>query len=169
MVFVLLGFLAVIGVGQVPVVPPRMAPLPPEIWLTLDLSQATFTRPPGAPEEAGAWFIPVKGVSDILNAPPAKDTVIGIVIAGPKLGIVYFRVERGIAWITIVIPFEPDIGDWARARARWIPMRPGVAGEIRFDLVYPGLPALAKKPWWWPSDIEFGHKPDCTWYGKISW
>ncbi len=154
---------------------PALIPPPPERWvMSLDLSGATFAQP--APEEPfGGWFIPVRGLSEILGKPPSTDTLIGVILVGPKLAFLYFKVDmRDIAHLTAKLPPEtythlpppPEMDTWFTAQAKWPAFARGVAGTVRFIIVYP--PTL-KKPPWWPDDIEFGHKPDCTWYGKLSW
>lgn len=166
--FVVLGLTLVVLVGAIGASEAPISPAPPPVpeLPALDLANATFSQ--YSPEHPfGGWFIPVKGFSDIMNTPPSKDTLIGIMLIGPKLAEVYFRVEKGIAYVTARIPFEPDPGIWFTGQARWVGFAKGEAGEIRFVVRYP--PTILKKPWWWPDDFEFGHKPDCTWYGKITW
>lgn len=157
----------------------------PEPILSLDLSQATFSHPPGAPEETGALFIPVRSLSDILNAPPSQATAIGIMITGPMVGTVYFRVQKGIACLEMSGNYwKKEAGDprilisehWKKEKVYtatnnyvYSQFGPGVAGEIRFNLVYPGLSTLVTKPWWWPKSITVAHNPDCTWYTTLQW
>jgi len=156
----------------------------PEAILPLDLSQATFSHPPGAPEETGALFIPVRSLSDILNAPPSQATAMGILITGPMMGTVYFRVEKGIAYLEISADcWKKEAADprilisehWKKEKVYtnsnniYLHMGLGVAGEIRFNLVYPGLSTLVTKPWWWPKSITVAHNPNCTWYTTLQW
>jgi hypothetical protein len=180
---VLMALSAVVGVGQVPLQPGANA-LASEPILSLDLSQATFSQPPGVPEGTGAWLIPVKGLSGILNAPPSQATAIGVIAAGPMLAVAYFRVARGMAYLEIsgdcwtkVKPATVLISEhWKKEKVysasngyAYSGIGVAVAGELRLDLVYPGLPTLAERPWWWPKSVTLVHTPGCTWSVTLQW
>lgn len=195
LVFVL-SALALVGVAQTTPTLPPVTPIPPITIvipipiplgpLCLDLSQATFSQPPGASEGIGAWFIPVQGLSGILNAPPSRDTAIGIMIVGPEVAILDFRVDGGIAFLISahwkkerVYSVEGGISfliseHWKKERiysreVRWVPMGPGVAGEIRFDFVYGPILPPPDPLWLRPAGIKFEHKLDDTWVITPTW
>lgn len=153
-----LAVVGAIGSAQVPPQPPTPAPVLP--ILPLDLSKAVVHE---FSPYCAAWMIPVKDFSDILNKPPSTDTIVGILILGSNLSIIYFKLERGIAYLTLRLPFAGN-AVWATAETRWIAFAKEQEGKIWFTLTPPTpVPGVLKLK----IKIDFGHKPGCEWYGSL--
>lgn len=109
--------------------------------LLLDISCATFTQ--GATGTYGTWFIPIKDLQAILNAPPTQDTPIGVVMAGPNLAIVKFRVVSGTAHFSMM-KLEMD-GDQPIVSVIW---QGELLNEVSFKSTTSLTPwASAEGPW----------------------